>query len=375
MSDNFVFILSPEELTVHFSNWPLKVWVAVRVENQDDIDFVLFREEEKDKVFPGIVGNLPVVPKQDGYPTTKIMFSTESKIINLVSEEQELVDAAHDYSLNFDWENSSESEKSPVDVDDSDVDVAEVPSSVEEVSHSHVEHDFDDVAVSEAGTHTQEADPVEYNDSDKATDEEPAQEQSKSVVDIAKFKKLDDWSRNSIFVESSQNGLGIVLKMGDDIPFVSGRDVRYSEDGLSMFMPYFEGDQANNFRTTFIPDGMLHDGIRSRVGATKQRLSYTKTSEGIIVSFEHLPPHELSRFSGEAISKNWISVAAALIAILSVGLITLSLFEIGNLRSQNEGIKTELASIKTLFESKQVMDENYIDSMRKKIIEEGMPEN
>ncbi len=109
MDNNFfLFLLEEDELKGYFSQWPEKMLVAIAADADEGFSLILYREEEQDDILKKLsnkksmeLSDLYVIPKIEGHPTMNILFSQEQEIVNMVRNDPEVLEAAEDYTVNY----------------------------------------------------------------------------------------------------------------------------------------------------------------------------------------------------------------------------------------------------------------------------------
>ncbi|WP_255104360.1 hypothetical protein [Shimia sp. CNT1-13L.2] len=96
------------EMSSVFDAWPSDMSLAICLFADGDCRLIVFREEEQRSVLARLSrhfeiepSDMCVVPKADGYPTRVLHYSDQQRLMALVAEQQDIVDEAADYSVNF----------------------------------------------------------------------------------------------------------------------------------------------------------------------------------------------------------------------------------------------------------------------------------
>lgn len=104
----FAFFFEETELHSLFLDWPEQMRLVACLDTSGGFSLVVYRAEEDDQIIKKIsdtlglpVGEFCLVPQMAGYPTKKILFSEERKLLSLVAGVEHLKELAEDYSINF----------------------------------------------------------------------------------------------------------------------------------------------------------------------------------------------------------------------------------------------------------------------------------
>ena len=93
-ADKLAYFFDHTDLSTVFKDWPEEIGLVLCVDEEGSCDLLLFHPEERQKIMYDIstvlnrpLGKFAVVPPIDGYPTRKVLFSDEQKLLKLVSRE------------------------------------------------------------------------------------------------------------------------------------------------------------------------------------------------------------------------------------------------------------------------------------------------
>lgn len=103
-------LMQPMEVASIFSEWPEEMCLAVCLMPQGDCQMVVFRIEEYATIMPRLVRYLTldaqeisVLPVIDGYPTRRLTYTDERRLMALVAASPAVVEEAEDYSGNYNY--------------------------------------------------------------------------------------------------------------------------------------------------------------------------------------------------------------------------------------------------------------------------------
>jgi len=107
-TDKLAYFLEADQLAGVFADWPDDMNVVLCLEDSGDCEIVVYHRDEGHivlsrvaGVFGRSVGEFMVVPEVRGYPTRRVMFSEEQKLLSLVAESIDLPETALDYAINY----------------------------------------------------------------------------------------------------------------------------------------------------------------------------------------------------------------------------------------------------------------------------------
>ncbi|TMV55923.1 hypothetical protein FGG78_37815, partial [Thioclava sp. BHET1] len=107
-TDAVAFLLEESELAQIFIDWPEDMRLAVCLDADGGCAMLVHHAREDDRILDraasvlGVApGGFAVVPRREGHPTRRMLFSEEQRLLALVAETEGLVEAASDYALNY----------------------------------------------------------------------------------------------------------------------------------------------------------------------------------------------------------------------------------------------------------------------------------
>ncbi|WP_407496413.1 hypothetical protein [Pseudooceanicola sp. MF1-13] len=107
-TDKLAYFLEADQLAGVFADWPDDMNVVLCLEDSGDCEIVVYHRDEGHivlsrvaGVFGRSVGEFMVVPEMRGYPTRRVMFSEEQKLLSLVADSIDLPETALDYAINY----------------------------------------------------------------------------------------------------------------------------------------------------------------------------------------------------------------------------------------------------------------------------------
>lgn len=107
-TDKLAYFLEADQLAGVFAEWPDDMNVVLCLEDSGDCEIVVYHRDEGHAVlrkvaavFDRSVGDFMVVPEMRGYPTRKVYFSEEQKLLSLVADAIDLPETAQDYAINY----------------------------------------------------------------------------------------------------------------------------------------------------------------------------------------------------------------------------------------------------------------------------------
>ena len=107
-TDKLAYFLDADQLAGVFAEWPDDMNVVLCLEDSGDCEIVVYHQDEGHSVLSKVagilerpVGEFTVVPEMRGYPTRKVFFSEEQKLLTLVADTIDLPETALDYAINY----------------------------------------------------------------------------------------------------------------------------------------------------------------------------------------------------------------------------------------------------------------------------------
>ncbi|WP_375176183.1 hypothetical protein [Pseudooceanicola sp.] len=106
--DKLAYLLDAEQLAGIFAEWPDEMNVALCLDDRGGCEVMVYHQAEGRGVLRKVasvmdrpLGTFVVVPEVKGYPTRKVMFSEEQKLLSLVADAWDLPETATDYAINY----------------------------------------------------------------------------------------------------------------------------------------------------------------------------------------------------------------------------------------------------------------------------------
>ena len=104
----FIVLADARELRPIFDAWPVEMHLAICLLSDGECHLVVFREEELASILPRLIRDLEldsektsVTPPQKGFSTQHLHYSDQRRLMELVSDQPEIVEEAADYSINY----------------------------------------------------------------------------------------------------------------------------------------------------------------------------------------------------------------------------------------------------------------------------------
>ncbi|MBN9887143.1 hypothetical protein [Salipiger abyssi] len=111
IAEKLAYFFEAADLMSVFTDWPEEIGLVLCLDDAGTCEMLLHHREEGKAVFrkAGAVldcppGEFAVVPAVEGYPTRRVMFSDEQKLLALVEDETDLAEMAADYLINYQFE-------------------------------------------------------------------------------------------------------------------------------------------------------------------------------------------------------------------------------------------------------------------------------
>ncbi|KGM46978.1 hypothetical protein [Pseudooceanicola atlanticus] len=109
-ADKLAYFLEAEQLAGIFAEWPDEMNVVLCLDEDGGCEILVYHKDEGRGVLRKVssvlqrpMGQFMVVPETKGYPTRRVLFSEEQKMLNLVAEAYDLPEIAQDYAINFQY--------------------------------------------------------------------------------------------------------------------------------------------------------------------------------------------------------------------------------------------------------------------------------
>ena len=106
--DKLAYLLDAEQLAGIFLEWPEEMNVALCLDDSGGCEVMVYHQDEGRAALRKVasvlgrpVGSFQVVPEIKGYPTRKVMFSEEQKLLAIVADATDLPETATDYAINY----------------------------------------------------------------------------------------------------------------------------------------------------------------------------------------------------------------------------------------------------------------------------------
>ena len=106
--DKLAYLLEAEHLAGIFAEWPDEMNVALCLDDRGGCEIMVYHKDEGRTVLRKVasvldrpLGSFIVAPEVKGYPTRRVMFSEEQKLLSLVADAWDLPEIATDYAINY----------------------------------------------------------------------------------------------------------------------------------------------------------------------------------------------------------------------------------------------------------------------------------
>ncbi len=111
IAEKLAYFFDASDLGSVFEEWPEEIGLVLCLDDAGTCEMLLHHREEGRAVLrkAGALlergpGEFAVVPPVEGYPTRRVMFSDEQKLLALVEDEDDLAEMAADYLINYHFE-------------------------------------------------------------------------------------------------------------------------------------------------------------------------------------------------------------------------------------------------------------------------------
>lgn len=108
LANKLAYFLEAEQLAGVFVEWPDDMNVVLCLDDSGGCEVLVYHQGEGRSVlrkvaalFGRSLGEFMVVPEMRGYPTRKVLFSEEQKMLSIVADAVDLPEAAQDYAINY----------------------------------------------------------------------------------------------------------------------------------------------------------------------------------------------------------------------------------------------------------------------------------
>ncbi|MBE9637118.1 hypothetical protein [Salipiger mangrovisoli] len=122
-AEKLAYFFEAAELQTVFADWPDEIGLALCLDEAGSCEMVLHHVEEGRAVLRKVgavldsaKGGFAVVPPVEGYPTRRVLFSDEQKLLKLVAGEDDLAEMAEDYLINYRFEQDRKARPAPMRV-------------------------------------------------------------------------------------------------------------------------------------------------------------------------------------------------------------------------------------------------------------------
>lgn len=119
-AEKLAYFFEAGELQTVFADWPEEVALALCLDEGGTCEMLLHHVDEGRAVLRKVAavldcakGDFAVVPPIEGYPTRRVLFSDEQKLLKLVAGEDDLAEMAEDYLINYRFELERKSRPAP----------------------------------------------------------------------------------------------------------------------------------------------------------------------------------------------------------------------------------------------------------------------
>ncbi|WP_417743925.1 hypothetical protein [Salipiger sp.] len=111
IAEKLAYFFDAADLGNVFEDWPEEIGLVLCLDDAGTCEMLLHHHDEGRAVLrkAGALldrgpGEFAVVPPVEGYPTRRVMFSDEQKLLALVADEDDLAEMAADYLINYHFE-------------------------------------------------------------------------------------------------------------------------------------------------------------------------------------------------------------------------------------------------------------------------------
>ncbi|MCA0942281.1 hypothetical protein LCM28_20570 [Salipiger pacificus] len=119
-AEKLAYFFEAGELLTVFAEWPDEIGLALCLDDEGTCEMVLHHVDEGRAVLRKVAavldcgkGGFAVVPPVEGYPTRRVLFSDEQKLLKLVAGEDDLPEMAEDYLINYRFEQERKARPAP----------------------------------------------------------------------------------------------------------------------------------------------------------------------------------------------------------------------------------------------------------------------
>ncbi|WP_323765211.1 hypothetical protein [Marinovum sp.] len=116
-SGKLAYFFEAHDLVHVFADWPEEIGLVLCLEEAGNCELLLYHLSERGRmpakaaaVLDCARSELEVVPEVEGYPTRRVLFTDEQKLMALILDEDDLAELAQDYLINHRYEASRKQE-------------------------------------------------------------------------------------------------------------------------------------------------------------------------------------------------------------------------------------------------------------------------
>lgn len=117
-SDKLAYFFEAHDLVHVFADWPEEIGLVLCLDASGMCELLLHHVSERGRMpakAAAVLGcdrsELEVVPEIEGYPTRRVLFTDEQKLMSLILDEDDLEELAQDYLINYRFEASRKAAK------------------------------------------------------------------------------------------------------------------------------------------------------------------------------------------------------------------------------------------------------------------------
>ncbi len=119
-AEKLAYFFEAGELRTVFADWPEDAGLALCLDEEGGCEMLLHHVDEGRAVLRKVAavlnsakGDFAVVPPVEGYPTRRVLFSDEQKLLKIVAGEDDLAEMAEDYLINYRFEQERKARPAP----------------------------------------------------------------------------------------------------------------------------------------------------------------------------------------------------------------------------------------------------------------------
>lgn len=109
-AESLAYFLDEAEVAAILPDWPAEMSLAICLDGAGACEMVVFHRDESERILDRVAevmnrapGSFAVTPEVEGWPTRRILFSEERKLMALVAGAERLSETAADYAINFNF--------------------------------------------------------------------------------------------------------------------------------------------------------------------------------------------------------------------------------------------------------------------------------